>query len=226
MDPDPQHTSDEQILVGLRGDGQPRLTALRLAMEKYALRVGGLARKYVGASDPHDTVEIVDKTFQALWENEHTIDISLWSWLARVAINQSITLVRKRSRRRSKIPVSLQDETASGLSLEESGDLMLIAGGLESPWSGIIFEEYIAQFAYCIESLPPIQKAIGAVMLKAARQNGELPDNAYILKELRLVTRDQSFSLESVKSAKKQVLTKIRNRIVSCEKQERRTSAL
>src|SRR5437870_1228095 len=134
MDPDPDQTSDEQILTNLRGDEQPRLTALRRAMEKYAHRLGGLARNYLGASDPHDAVDVVDRTFQALWENHQAIEISLWSWLARVAINQSITLVRRRTRRKKKEPVSLQDQTESGLSLEDYGELTLIAQGVEDPW--------------------------------------------------------------------------------------------
>ena len=81
MDPDPDQRSDEQILSGLRGDEQPRLTALRRAMEKYSYRLGGLARKYLGDSDSHDVVDVVDRTFQALWENHERIKSSLWSWL-------------------------------------------------------------------------------------------------------------------------------------------------
>ena len=225
MDTDPDQTSDEDILRGLRGKEQPRLTALRRAMEKYTHPLGGLARKYLGASDPHDAVDVVDRTFQALWENQQTIDVSLWSWLARVAVNQSVTLVRQRIRRHAKEPVSLQDQTESGLSLEDSGELMLIAQGVESPWSGMIFEEYINEFAACVAKLPPTQKVVGSVMLEAAKQSGEFPDNEDILKEVRKLTGNPSFSLEAVKSAKKQLLMKIRPTIESCEKREHRTSA-
>ena len=91
MDPNPDHLYDEQILAGLRGDEQTRLTALRRAMEKYTYRLGGLARKYLGASDPHDVVDVVDRTFQALWEKHEAIERCLWSWLAGVAVNQAIT---------------------------------------------------------------------------------------------------------------------------------------
>src|SRR5919109_4928270 len=118
MEPDPEQTSDDQILTGLRGGEQTRLTALSRAMEKYTYRLGGLARKYLGASDPHDVVDVVDRSFQALWEHHQNIKISLWSWLARVAINQSISLVRQRTRRQERELVSLQDQTQVGLSLE------------------------------------------------------------------------------------------------------------
>lgn len=226
MDPDPDHLYDEQILAGLRGDEQTRLTALRRAMEKYTYRLGGLARKYLGASDPHDVVDVVDRTFQALWEKHEAIERRLWSWLAGVAVNQAITLVRQRSRHQERGSFSLQSQTSdTGLSLEESGELMLIAQGIEDPWSGMIFAEYINQFASCVEKLPPTQKVVGYVLLEAAKQSGELPDNDALLKEVRRLTGSPSFSLEAVKSAKKQVLAKLRTTIASCEKRERRISA-
>jgi DNA-directed RNA polymerase specialized sigma24 family protein len=225
MDPDPDQISDEQILTGLQGGEQTRLTALRRAMEKYTYRLGGLARNYLGASEPHDVVDVVDRTFQALWESHQAIEGSLRSWLARVAVNQSITLVRQRTRRHKNEPVSLQDQTESGLPLEDSGELMLIAQGIEDPWSGMVFEEYISQFAACIGKLPPAQKAVGSVMLEAAKQSGELPHNEDILKEVRRLTGNPSFSLEAVKSAKKQVLAKLRPTIARCEKREQRPSA-
>lgn len=225
MDPDPDQTSDEQILAGLRGDEQLRLTALRLAMDTYAYRLGGLARKYLGASDPHDVVDVVDRTLHALWESHRGIQGSLWPWLARVAINQSITLVRQRTRRQKNEPVSLQDQTESGVPLEDSGELMLIAQGVESPWSGVIFEEYIHQFAACVKELPPKQRTVGSVMLEAMKKNGELPDNEDILKEVRKMTGNPLFTLEAVKSAKKQVFEKFRLTIASREKREQQISA-
>jgi DNA-directed RNA polymerase specialized sigma24 family protein len=217
MEPDPEQTSDDQILTGLRGGEQTRLTALSRAMEKYTYRLGGLARKYLGASDPHDVVDVVDRSFQALWEHHQNIKISLWSWLARVAINQSISLVRQRTRRQERELVSLQDQTQVGLSLEESGELILIAQGIEDPWSDMIFQEFIDQFASCVQKLPPTQKVVGSAMLDALKQSGELPDNEDILKEVRRRTSNPSFSLEAVKSAKKHILAKLRPAIERCE---------
>ena len=224
MDNYPNLTNDEDILNGLRGEQQSRLIALRSAMAKYTYPLGGLARKYLGDSDPHDVVDVVDRTFQALWESQQSINVSLWSWLAGVARNQSITLVRQRNRRHAKDTVSMQSQSESGLSLEDSGELILIAQGAESPWSGMIFEEYINQFSACVEKLPPTQKVVGTVMLEAAKQSGELPDNEDILKEVRKLTGNPSFTLEAVKSAKRQVLTKIRPSFECCEKREHRTS--
>jgi DNA-directed RNA polymerase specialized sigma24 family protein len=225
MDPDPDQTTDEQILSGLSGGEQPRLTALRRAMEKYTFRLGGLARKYVGESDPHDVVDVIDQTFQALWQSHQTITGSLWSWLAGVAANKSLTLVRQRNRRRQHTPVSLQAKTETGLSLEESGELILIAQGVEDPWSGIVLQEYIDQFASCVQHLPPIQKVVGSAMLAALRQTGELPDNEALLREIRRITENPAFSLEALKSAKKQILAKIRPAIERCEQREKRTPA-
>jgi len=225
MDPDPDQTTDEQILSGLSGGEQPRLTALRRAMEKYTFRLGGLARKYVGESDPHDVVDVIDQTFQALWQSHQTITGSLWSWLAGVAANKSLTLVRQRNRRRQHTPVSLQAKTETGLSLEESGELILIAQGVEDPWSGIVLQEYIDQFASCVQHLPPIQKVVGSAMLAALRQTGQLPDNEALLREIRRITENPAFSLEALKSAKKQILAKIRPAIERCEQREKRTPA-
>jgi DNA-directed RNA polymerase specialized sigma24 family protein len=226
MDPDPDQTTDEQILSGLRGGEQPRLTALRRAMEKYTFRLGGLARKYVGESDPHDVVDVIDQTFHALWQNHHTIITgSLWSWLAGVAANKSITLVRQRERRRQHEQVSLQAKSETGLSLEESGELILIAQGIEDPWSGMVLQEYIEQFALCVQHLPPIQKAVGSVLLAALRQTRELPDNEALLREVRRITENPAFSLEALKSAKKQILAKIRPAFERCEQREKRTPA-
>lgn len=225
MDPDQDQTTDEQILSGLRGGEQPRLTALRRAMDKYAPRLAGLARKYLGGSDPHDVVDVIDRTFQALWDAQETITVSLWSWLARVTINQSITLVRQRTRRQRTQPVSLQDHASTGLSLEESGELILIAQGLEDPWSGIALQEYIEQFALCVQHLPPAQKVVGSAMLAALRQTGELPDNEALLTEIRRVTENPTLSLEAVKSAKKQILLKIRPAFDRCEPRQKRTPA-
>ena len=225
MDTDPDQTSDEQILEGLRGSEQARLTALRRAMEKYTYRLGGLARKYLGDSDPHDVVDVADRAFQALWEKSHTIEGALWPWLAAVAVNQSLTLVRQKMRREKREPLSLQDDAAPGLSCEDSAELMLIAQGLEDPWSGVIFEEYINEFAACVAKLPPKQKAVGAIMLEAAKQTGELPDNEELLKAARTLTGNPSLSMEAVKSAKKQVLAKLRPTIARREEPEQRTSA-
>lgn len=225
MDPDPDQATDEQILTGLRGGEQPRLTALRRAMEKYTFRLGGLARKYVGQSDPHDVVDVVDQTFQALWQSHQTITASLWSWLASVAANKSLTLVRQRTRRRQREQLSLQAQSDTGLSLEESGELILIAQGVEDPWSGMVLQEYIEQFALSVQHLPPIQKVVGSAMLAALRQTGELPDNEALLREVRRITVTSSLSLEALKSAKKQILAKIRPVFERCEQRQKRTTA-
>lgn len=223
MDPDPDQTTDEQILSGLKEGEQPRLTALRRAMERYTFRLGGLVRKHVGESDPHDVVDVIDQTFHALWQNHHTITGSLWSWLAGVAVNKSITLVRQRERRRQHEQVSLQVQSETGLSLEESGELILIAQGIEDPWSGMVLQEYIEQFALCVQHLPPIQKAVGSVMLAALRQTGELPDNEALLREVRRTTKNPAFSLEALKSAKKQIVAKLRPAFERCEQRKKRT---
>jgi DNA-directed RNA polymerase specialized sigma24 family protein len=225
MEPDPDQTTDEQILSGLSGGERSRLTALRRAMEKYTFRLGGLARTYVGDSDPHNVVDVVDQTFQALWQNHQTITGSLWPWLTGVAANKSLTLLRQRNRRRQHEQVSLQAETETGLSLEESGELVLIAQGIEDPWSGIVLQEYIDQFALCVQHLPPIQKVVGSAMLAGLRQTGEFPDNETLLREARRITENPSFSLEALKSAKKQILAKIRPAFERCEQQEKRAPA-
>jgi len=225
MDPDPDQTTDEQILSGLRGGEQPRLTALRRAMEKYTFRLGGLARKFVGESDPHDVVDIVDQTFHALWQSHQTITGSLWSWLAGVAANKSFTIVRQRNRRWQDEQISLQAQTETGLSLEESGELILIAQGIEDPWSGMVLQEYIDQFDLCVQKLPPIQKVVGTAMLAALRQTGELPDNEALLREIRRITETPAFSLEALKSAKKQILAKLRPAFERCEQREKRSPA-
>jgi DNA-directed RNA polymerase specialized sigma24 family protein len=225
MDLDPDQTSDEQILAALRGNEQSRLTALQLAMDKYASRLAGLARTKLGDFDPHDVQDVVDRTFHALWENSRAITTSLKAWLGCVVINQSNNLLRQKFRRKELAPVSLQDQAKSGLSLEESGELMLIAQGLENPWSGLIVEEFIEQFGICIGKLPPTQKMVGSLMLEAMRTNGEFPDNEAILKEVRKLTGTPAFSLEAMKSAKKQVLEKLRSTISSREKREQQISA-
>lgn len=214
MEPEPDDLSEQQILAGLSGDEVAQLSSLRAAMESYTYRLAGLAKQYVGSADPHDIVDVVDRTFQALWERHQDIRGSLWSWLAGVTVKQAISLTRKKARRSTLEPISLQAVSPdSGLSLEENGELMLIAEGIENPWSGLVLEEYMSQFAECVQDLPPAQKLVGRVMLQAAKNTGEIPDNDHILSEVRRLSGNQSISLEAVKSAKKQVLAKLRPRI-------------
>lgn len=225
MDPDSEHILDEQIRAGLGSDEQARLSALRRAMDYYTYRLGGIAKKYLGNSDPHDVVEAVDRTFQALWERHQSINGYLWPWLAGVVAHQAISLMRQRIRRQERSMVSLQSQTSeNGLSLEESGELMLIAQAIEDPWSGIILEEYIENFASCVHQLPPKQRIVGSIMLDAVKSSGELPDNEDILKQVRRMTGDLNFSMQAVKSAKKQVLSKLRPKITRREKQEQRAA--
>jgi DNA-directed RNA polymerase specialized sigma24 family protein len=191
----------------------------------FAMRVGALVRtRFPDAFDPHDVVDAVDRTFEELWRRACDSRLAnvtqLWPWLARSALRNAIDIYRRK--RRWSTTAGTANEDRQDFSLEELGELSLIAQGLESPWAGLVQAEYLEAFAECVADLPPMQKLVGELMLEAAQQTGESPSNEDLLAEVRLRGGGRDLTIEAVKSAKKHVRTKFNLKLKRHEQQQER----
>ncbi len=84
---------DRFLLFGLR-DGDEE--AFRILFDKYAKRLYGIARQYLG--DPQECEEIVQEVFFKVWVNRRTIqpDLPFVSYIARIARNLIVNQAKHR----------------------------------------------------------------------------------------------------------------------------------
>lgn len=100
-------TTDQQILDSLK-DASTRELAFRYLVSKYKERLYWHIRKIVMNHD--DTDDVLQNTFIKIWNGMDSFrgDSSLFTWLYRIATNESITFLNQRKR---KSLSSLTEET-------------------------------------------------------------------------------------------------------------------
>jgi RNA polymerase sigma-70 factor (ECF subfamily) len=90
--------SDEQLL-NLFLEPSSRNFAFNLIMKKYQKRVYMHIRRLL--IDHDDTDDVLQNTFIKVWKNLEGFnrDIQLFTWIYRIATNESITFLNKKKRR-------------------------------------------------------------------------------------------------------------------------------
>lgn len=90
--------NDQQILDSLK-DPSTKETAFRLLISKYKERLYWHIRKILLNHD--DTDDVLQNTFIKIWNglDSFRADSSLFTWLYRIATNESITFLNQRKRR-------------------------------------------------------------------------------------------------------------------------------
>ncbi|MBN2476876.1 MAG: sigma-70 family RNA polymerase sigma factor [Pirellulales bacterium] len=101
---DHDHDEDRPLVSRAR---QGDFSAFEELVTKHEQQVYGLARRIVGQS--HDAEEVVQQTFLSVIEHlkDFREESRFSTWLARIATNHALALLRKRSRQRT---VSLADD--------------------------------------------------------------------------------------------------------------------
>ncbi|MBL7967342.1 MAG: sigma-70 family RNA polymerase sigma factor [Prolixibacteraceae bacterium] len=91
-------TTDQQILDSLK-DASTRELAFRYLVSKYKERLYWHIRKIVINHD--DTDDVLQNTFIKIWNGMDSFrgDSSLFTWLYRIATNESITFLNQRKRK-------------------------------------------------------------------------------------------------------------------------------
>lgn len=112
-----EHYSDKE-LSDMFFDGDNGEYVFSLIVAKYSERIYWVVRKIVIGH--HDTDDVVQNTFMKAWINIHTFrrDSQLYTWLYRIAVNESLTFLRSR---RSGLFSSLSDSTAQMRNMIVSG---------------------------------------------------------------------------------------------------------
>ncbi len=92
-----EKTTDLDLVRAIRGD----LAAFQRLVERYSPQVFGLAFKLT--RNAHDADDVVQETFIKVWKKLETFDGSaaFGTWLYRIASNNAIDLLRRRSRRQA-----------------------------------------------------------------------------------------------------------------------------
>lgn len=139
----------ELVRRGRDGDRE----ALRDLAERYQRRLLGVAIGMV--RNPEDAREIVQETFVRAFRNLHGFkgDSSFYTWLYRIAVNQSIDFKRREAKR----PQAEYDEAQS------PGDAALAFGGRvtgEDPFDAIRNRELGSKIFEAIEDLTPDHRAV------------------------------------------------------------------
>lgn len=91
-----EHTDKE--LLALFRDEQSRNYAFNLLMRQHQQRLYGFVRRMV--TDPDDAKDVLQNTFIKAWHGLETFreDSQLYSWLYRIAHNESINHLNKKNR--------------------------------------------------------------------------------------------------------------------------------
>jgi RNA polymerase sigma factor (sigma-70 family) len=98
------HKSDQEIISDLR-KGENQNLAFQMLVEKYQERLYWHIRKIV--LDHDDTDDVLQNTFVKVWKNVDNFreESSLFTWLYRIATNESLTFINSK-KRRSLLPLN------------------------------------------------------------------------------------------------------------------------
>ena len=100
------YTTDAHILELLQGSGDPE-KGFRLLLEKYQERLYWVVRRLV--MEHEDANDVVQNCLIKVYRNIHSFEgkAQLYTWLYRIATNESITFLKQKKRRQTH---SMDDE--------------------------------------------------------------------------------------------------------------------
>ena len=138
---------DKKILVLYRNPGKQE-AALRLLMDTYQERLYWHIRRMVDSHD--DTDDILQNVFVKVWKglDRFREDSQMYTWLYRIATNETITFLNKQ-KKRATVPLVLTNE---------EGDYVPVQ--LQSSEHVLDAEETLHKLKQAIESLPAKQKQV------------------------------------------------------------------
>ena len=111
--------TDKEIIELFISSDENKTLALQIIVEKYSRRLYFSVRKIV--TSHHDTDDILQNTFIKIFQSLATFraESSLYTFLYRIAVNEALTLLRKRTAERSHISETPVEEF-EGLASKES----------------------------------------------------------------------------------------------------------
>lgn len=119
----------DQELVSLIQDPEKRQNAFELLIKKYQQKIYWHIRKMV--IDHDDADDVVQETFIKVWQGLQNFrgDAQLYTWLYRIATNESLNFLQKK-RRRNHVPIEEGSEDSMDLlnTLESSISQDYISG--------------------------------------------------------------------------------------------------
>ncbi len=97
-------TDDKELIAGLRDEKNSRL-AFQLLVERYNERLYWHIRKIVVSHDDAD--DVLQNTFIKVWNNLKNFreESSLYTWLYRIATNESLTYINSK-KKRTLLPIN------------------------------------------------------------------------------------------------------------------------
>ncbi|MFN0290866.1 RNA polymerase sigma factor [Pedobacter helvus] len=110
-----KQVEDAEILSKFN-DEKTRNTAFNLLLQKYQQKIYWHIRRLV--IDHDDADDIVQETFVKVWKNLHNFrsDSQLYTWIYRIATNESITFLNKKKNRNNISLDEINSELAETLS--------------------------------------------------------------------------------------------------------------
>ncbi len=92
----------EQILIAALQDENQRKSAFKTLVENYQERLYWHVRRFVFNHD--DANDVVQNTFIKAWKGLHNFraDSKLYTWLYRIATNESITFINKKKKKQTE----------------------------------------------------------------------------------------------------------------------------
>ena len=114
MKPQPKQISDEEILAQIKDPGSQEL-GYKMLLYKYQERLYWHIRRLV--LDHEDANDVIQNCFVKVFKSIHNFEgkAKLYTWLYRIATNESITFLKKKTRKQTS---SLDDEAQLGATLE------------------------------------------------------------------------------------------------------------
>ncbi len=146
--------SDEAALVAKARVGDP--SAFTELVQRYDGKIFRLARHIM--QSPEDAEDVLQETFLKAYEHLHDFhgDSKFYTWLVRIAVNQSLMKLRKR---RGDRVLSLDEAIDIGEDTV-TREIAVWEGNPEQKYSQTEIREILAK---AVESLPPIFRAVFAL---------------------------------------------------------------
>ncbi len=108
-----EHYSDKELLEKFKGEAPSY--AFNLIVRKYQERLYWYIRRVV--IDHEDANDVLQNVFLKAWKNLHSFreDANLYTWLYRIATNESLTFLKQKARRQHLSTDELQHQLAGTL---------------------------------------------------------------------------------------------------------------
>jgi RNA polymerase sigma-70 factor (ECF subfamily) len=115
----PVENTEDTVILKLYSDAQTRNAALTQLMDKYQKRLYWHIRKIVLSHDDAD--DVLQNTFIKVWRGLENFkaESSLYTWIYRIATNESLTFLRDKTRRNTTSIHPIEYELAHNLESDE-----------------------------------------------------------------------------------------------------------